>query len=99
MPQFDIVPKFSSGRIVITANAAKFLSSLDVTSALRRHLQGDWVTWPAVTGTKTTAPCCTMGAFAQHTAVPTGTASTSSRRLTNRARPSCSPRIIDSDFS
>ena len=36
------VPKFSSGRIFITPNAAQNLSSVDVTTALRRHLHGDW---------------------------------------------------------
>lgn len=42
MPQFAIVSKFVPGRIVITANAARLLSSPEVASALRRHLQGDW---------------------------------------------------------
>ena len=35
-------PKFPPGRIVITANAAQHLSDDDITSALRRHLRGDW---------------------------------------------------------
>ncbi len=35
-------PKFPPGRIVITANAAQHLSDGDITSALRRHLRGDW---------------------------------------------------------
>ena len=42
MQQFDIVPKFATGRITITAHAAAQLSSPDVTAALRRHLQADW---------------------------------------------------------
>jgi hypothetical protein len=42
MPQFDLVPKFTPGHITITAHAAAHLSSPDVTTALRRHLQADW---------------------------------------------------------
>ena len=35
-------PRFPPGQIVITSNAASRLAQDDVTSALRRHLQGDW---------------------------------------------------------
>lgn len=35
-------PKFPPGRIVITANAAQHLTNVDIATALRRHLRGDW---------------------------------------------------------
>ena len=34
--------KFSPGCVAITANAAQNLSDDEVTTALRRHLRGDW---------------------------------------------------------
>jgi hypothetical protein len=34
--------KFSPGCVVVTANAALSLSNDDVSTALRRHLRGDW---------------------------------------------------------
>lgn len=37
-----IVPKFSPGQILITANAQEQLSQSDMQTALRRHLAGDW---------------------------------------------------------
>ena len=42
MPQLEPTSKFSPGRIAITANAASLLSGPDLTTALRRHLRGDW---------------------------------------------------------
>lgn len=35
-------PKFNLGQVVITANAAREISTDDVQAALRRHSQGDW---------------------------------------------------------
>ncbi len=35
-------PLFSLGEIVATRNAADSLNQIDITAALRRHLQGDW---------------------------------------------------------
>lgn len=36
------IPKFSTGQILITANAQQQLNQSDVQQALRRHLAGDW---------------------------------------------------------
>ena len=35
-------PRFPLGQLVITSNAASRLAEDDVTSAIRRHVQGDW---------------------------------------------------------
>lgn len=35
-------PRFPLGQLVITSNAASRLTDDDVTSAIRRHVQGDW---------------------------------------------------------
>lgn len=35
-------PRFPVGQFVITSNAASRLTDDDVTSAIRRHVQGDW---------------------------------------------------------
>jgi hypothetical protein len=42
MQPLQLVPRFSAGRIFITANAARHLSRQEVAVALRRHLRGDW---------------------------------------------------------
>jgi hypothetical protein len=42
MPQFTFGPRFTLGRVVITANAEGTLPPEDVLSALRRHARGDW---------------------------------------------------------
>ena len=42
MLQFDSAPKFSLGRVVITANAQATLPPDDVLPALNRHIRGDW---------------------------------------------------------
>lgn len=35
-------PRFPLGQLVITRNAASRLAEDDVTTAIRRHVQGDW---------------------------------------------------------
>lgn len=35
-------PRFPLGQLVITSNAASRLAKDDVTTAIRRHVQGDW---------------------------------------------------------
>ena len=47
MLAFDMGPKFSPGRIVITANAQAQVPREDVLAALKRHLRGDWGELPA----------------------------------------------------
>ena len=42
MAAMDLGPKFSLGRVVITANAARTLAQEDVLIAIRRHARGDW---------------------------------------------------------
>ena len=42
MAAMDLGPKFSLGRVVITANAARTLAQEDVVIAIRRHARGDW---------------------------------------------------------
>jgi hypothetical protein len=42
MIAFDRGPRFESGEIIVTADAARTIPPLDIKTALTRHLRGDW---------------------------------------------------------
>jgi hypothetical protein len=42
MIAFDRGPRFESGRIIVTADAAQKIPAEDIETALKRHLRGDW---------------------------------------------------------